>query len=162
MRLHADRDVEIARVARVAAHMAFAGDADAGLVGQARRHVDRQRLALHPDLLPAARRADGLALAAGSATLRARLREDHVAARRLHRAAAVAVRAATLGRVQAPDAAAAPAALLPRDGDLVTPAAERVVEAELDGVMQIGAARHRLAAPAFAVMPDVGEQIAEG
>ena len=104
-----------------------------------------------------------LPLPPGPAAVRARLREHHVPARRLHRARAVALRAAALGGVQPAGAAARAAALLPRHRDVPLPAAHRLFEGDRDRLMQIRAAL-RLVAPALrrALLQDVGEEIAEG
>ena len=66
-------DVEVAVVAAIAAHMSFAGDADARAVRQAGLDVNRQPLAAHLDLVTRARRTRRLSLPTRPAAMRARL-----------------------------------------------------------------------------------------
>src|SRR5207245_1497613 len=140
VRLDVNRDVEVAALPAVAAHVSFAGHADARPVRQTRLDLNRQPLAAHFDLLACTGRAARLPLPARAAAMRARLREHHVAAGRFDDAGAMAMRAATLGGVQPARAVARPAMLLPGDGDRTLAAAHRVLEAERDRLMQIGAA----------------------
>ena len=63
MRLDANRNVEIARLALIAAGVALPRHTDPRVVCQSRRDLDRQRLALHLHLLPAACGTRRLALA---------------------------------------------------------------------------------------------------
>ena len=94
--------------------------------------------------------------------MRARLREDHVAARRLDDAAAVAVDAPALGDTEPAQALAGPAMLLTGDGERVLAAADGVLEADRDGLVQIGPTRRRVARPAAGVlMQDIREQVAK-
>src|SRR5439155_7572298 len=110
-------------------------------------------------LLVAAGRTRRLPLPARAAAMRTRLRKHHVAARRLDRAGAVAMRAAAFGRVQTPHPAARSAALLPRDRDVPLTAGNRLLEAERDRLMQVGAAGRFVARPRLALQ-HVGEEIA--
>ena len=78
-------------------------------------------------------------------------------------AAAVAVQAAAVGRVQPPGAGARPAPLLTEHGRLPLAAAHRLLEAERQRLVQIRAAFRRPFVPRLlALAQDVGEQIAEG
>src|SRR5689334_8959428 len=163
MRPDADVDVEIAARTAVAPHVALADDADARAVGEARWNVDRERLGADLHLLPGARRADGLTQRAGAAALRARLGEDHVAARRFHDARSVAVHAPRLADVQPAEAVARAAVLLARHRDRALPAAQRLLELQQHRLVQIDAALGLAARAArLALAEHVGEQIAEG
>ena len=129
MRLHRDVDVEVAGLAAVAAGVPLARHADPRAVGQPGRHVDRQRLGPHLQLLAAARRAARLPLLPRAAAAQARLREHHVAARRLDRAGAVAVRRRRVGvTCSRPAPRHVAQRLLPRDGDRPLAAAHRLLE----------------------------------
>ncbi len=74
----------------------------------------------------------------------------------------MALRAAALRYMQPAESLARPAVFLPRDRQRALAAAHRVFEAELEGMMQIGAADGRpFVTPALALADDIGEQIAE-
>src|SRR6476660_6859301 len=92
--------------------------------------------------------------------MRAWPRKHHVTARRLQRTGSVAVDAARFGDGQAAAAATRAAALLTRDGDRPLAAGERLLEGELDRLMNVNAALRAVAGSA-ALLEDVGEQIAE-
>src|SRR5439155_7117358 len=161
MWLHLHHDEEIAGVAAVAANVSLARNPDPRAVGETRQNLDRQRLGADFDLSTAACPAVYLPLPSGTAALRARLREHHVAARRFDDARAVAMLAAHLRDVQAAEAAARVAVLLSGDGDRSLAAARRFFKAERDGLMKIGAALRAFLPPLFALMKDIGKEIAE-
>src|ERR1044072_4139420 len=96
------REHETAVPAAVPAGVALARNANPRAVGEPRRHVDRERVDARVDLLAAARRTPRRPLPAGPSAVRARFRKDHVAARRLDDAAAVAEQAARFGGARAP------------------------------------------------------------
>ena len=74
----------------------------------------------------------------------------------------MARRAPALGDVQATEPLARAAALLPRHRQLALAAAHRILERDVDGLMEIGAASGRGFLPGIALPDHVGEQVAEG
>src|SRR6185295_3395666 len=84
-------------LASVTSDVPLPGHPHAGLVSEAGRRGDRQRLGPHLDLTAAAGRTARLTLPPRPAAVRARFGEDHVPARRLDDPAAVAMEAPALG-----------------------------------------------------------------
>src|SRR4051812_12297042 len=97
-----------------------------------------------------------------AAAVRARFREHHVTAGRLHDADAVARGTASLGRGEPAGALAGVAALLPGDRQRPLGPAQRLVETENNCLVQIRAAFGRaVLVPDAALLEYVGEQITE-
>src|SRR5262245_63614784 len=96
MGFHADGHVKVAVLAAVAAAVALPRNPNPRAVGQPGRCAQRQRFAARLDLLSGTARAARLPKPPRAVAVRAWLREHHVAARRLHDAAALTVRTARL------------------------------------------------------------------
>ena len=163
MRLHVDRDVEVAVLAAVSSDVALGRDANARAVGEAGRNRDIQMLAARLDLLAVARRALHYALASRSVAGAARACEDHMPARRLHHARALALAAARFLRLHPAGPSARAAMLLPRDGQRSRAARNRLFEGEIERLVKIRAAEGRAVARVTLapLIDDVGEEIAE-
>ncbi len=158
---HVHRHVQVPRASAARARMAEARHAQPVAVGDAGRHRDRHRLAARHHARATAGRASRVTLPPGPGAPVAGLREHHVAAARSDRARAAAGRTRALGH-RHHARARAPAARVPADErkpDLR--AAHRVLEAQRDRRVQIGAVDDRLRGAADRVLDDVGEQIAE-
>ena len=122
-----------------------------------------QRLGPYPRPVAAAGMAPRFRLAAGTAAQGTRLGEHHVPARRLHDARAVTLRAPALLHLEVTGAAAGAAVLVTGDRQLPLAAPHRVFEAEIDRLMQIGAAQRLGFRAALLALPQhVSEEVAEG
>ena len=162
VRLHLDGDVEITVLAAAASDVSLARHADPRVVRQARRQADGERLGAHLHLLAAAGRAACLPEVSRSAAVRARLREHHMPARRLHHARTVALHAARLVDRQPSHTLAGAAVFLPRHGHRALAAADRLLEGDAHRLMQVDATlRRTFRAPRVALLEHVREQIAE-
>src|SRR5262245_10134844 len=92
--------------------------------------------------------------------MRAGFREHHVPASRLDRPDAMAVSAPALRYTQTPEALARAAVFLPRHGQRVLTASDRVVETDGQRLVQVGSARSHMLR-ATPLLQQVTEQVAE-
>src|SRR5688572_20738664 len=157
-----DVDVEVARRSAVATGFAFARQANPVAVVDARRDLDRERLVLAHASSAAALAARLVDRCAGAATARARLldREETLRHAQLSDAAAGLARDRLRAGLCAP-AGTARAFHLCRDVERDRIAGDGLLEAQLEVVAQIRAAKHLGAAAATSAAEDIAEHIAE-
>jgi hypothetical protein len=155
------RDEQIAGLAAAETRVPLPRHANAVAVGDARRDPDVHRLGPRAMPASAARLARSRPQLPGAGARLAASREDHVPAHRPHRAAPLARVARPGDHAGDAGAGARPAALAACDRERALHAAKRLLEREVRGLVQIGAALGRRT-PGAPLAQHLGEQIAEG
>jgi hypothetical protein len=163
MGLDTHRYQQISRLAAVPAGVSPAGKTNPCAIGQPCWNIDGDRLGPEQSLLAAARRTIHLGLPSRTTAFRTRLREHHVAPRRLDRTRSRTTKAWGFRGLQATDPLARPALFLTGRGQFPLDASHGLLEPQRDGLMKVGPTRRRvLGSPHLALLQDLSEEIAKG